>query len=68
LVDVADQLAELTWTAPTPPYDPTITGYTITASPADTPPVALDQATDILWFYLGHHAWRLLAAASAPVF
>jgi hypothetical protein len=36
-----DQLAEVTWTAPTPD-DPTITGYTITSSPADTPPVTVD--------------------------
>ena len=36
-----DQLAEVTWTAPTPD-DPTITGYTITASPADTPAVTVD--------------------------
>jgi hypothetical protein len=35
-----DHLAEVTWTAPTPD-DPTITGYTITASPADTPPVTV---------------------------
>jgi hypothetical protein len=35
-----DQLAEVTWAAPTPD-DPTITGYTITASPADTPPVTV---------------------------
>jgi 5-hydroxyisourate hydrolase-like protein (transthyretin family) len=35
------QLAEVTWTAPTPD-DPTITGYTVTASPADTPPVTVD--------------------------
>jgi AcrR family transcriptional regulator len=26
------------------------------------PGMTLDQATDILWFYLGHHAWRLLVA------
>jgi hypothetical protein len=37
-----DQLAEVTWTAPTPD-DPSITGYTITASPLDTPPVTVDQ-------------------------
>ena len=36
-----DQLAEVVWAAPTPD-DPTITGYTITASPADTPPVTVD--------------------------
>jgi hypothetical protein len=33
-----DQLAEVTWNAPVPD-DPSITGYTITTSPADTPPV-----------------------------
>ena len=36
-----DQLAEVTWSAPTPD-DPTITGYMVTASPADTPPVTVD--------------------------
>jgi hypothetical protein len=36
-----DQLAEVTWTAPTPD-DPTITGYVITAAPADTLPVTVD--------------------------
>jgi hypothetical protein len=36
-----DHLAEVTWTAPTPD-DPTITGYVVTASPADTPPVTVD--------------------------
>jgi Lamin Tail Domain/Fibronectin type III domain len=36
-----DHLAEVSWTAPTPD-DPTITGYTITSSPADTPPVPVD--------------------------
>ncbi|HKP99478.1 MAG TPA: lamin tail domain-containing protein [Actinomycetes bacterium] len=36
-----DQLAEVTWTAPTPD-DPTITGYEVSASPADTPPVTVD--------------------------
>jgi 5-hydroxyisourate hydrolase-like protein (transthyretin family) len=35
------QLAEVTWNAPTPD-DPSITGYTVTASPADTPPVTVD--------------------------
>jgi hypothetical protein len=35
-----DQLAEITWTAP-PPDDPTITGYVVTAAPADTPPVTV---------------------------
>jgi hypothetical protein len=35
------QLAEVVWTAPTPD-DPAITGYTITAAPADTPPVTVD--------------------------
>jgi P pilus assembly chaperone PapD len=33
-----DQLDEVTWTAPTPD-DPTITGYVVTAAPADPPPV-----------------------------
>ena len=37
----SDQLAEVTWTAPTPD-DPTITGYTITASPGDIPPITVD--------------------------
>ena len=32
------QLDEVTWTAPTPD-NPTITGYVVTAAPADTPPV-----------------------------
>jgi hypothetical protein len=36
-----DQLAEVTWTAPTPD-DPTITGYVVTASPADTPAIIVD--------------------------
>jgi hypothetical protein len=36
-----DQLAEVVWAAPTPD-DPTITGYAITASPADTPAVTVD--------------------------
>jgi P pilus assembly chaperone PapD len=36
-----DQLAEVTWHAPTPD-DPTITGYVVTTSPADTPPVTVD--------------------------
>jgi Fibronectin type III domain/Lamin Tail Domain len=36
-----DQLAEVTWTAPVPD-DPSITGYTITTSPADTPVVTVD--------------------------
>jgi hypothetical protein len=35
-----DQLADVTWTAPTPD-DPTISGYVVTASPADTPPVTV---------------------------
>jgi 5-hydroxyisourate hydrolase-like protein (transthyretin family) len=35
------QLAEVTWAAPTPD-DPTITGYVVTAAPADTPPVTVD--------------------------
>jgi AcrR family transcriptional regulator len=26
------------------------------------PGMTLDQATDVLWFYLGHHAWRVLVA------
>ena len=43
-VHAGNQLAEVTWTAPTPD-DPTITGYTITAAPADTPPVAVDPTT-----------------------
>jgi hypothetical protein len=38
-----DQLAQVTWDAPTPD-DPSITGYTITASPADAPPVTVDQS------------------------
>jgi len=37
-----DQLAEVTWHAPTP-EDPTITGYVVTASPADTPAVTVDH-------------------------
>jgi hypothetical protein len=37
-----NQLAEVVWTAPTP--DPTITGYVITAAPADTPPVTVDPS------------------------
>ena len=36
-----DQLAEVTWNAPAPD-DPSITGYTITTAPADTPPVTVD--------------------------
>jgi hypothetical protein len=36
-----DQLAEVYWNAPTPD-DPAITGYTITAAPADTLPVTVD--------------------------
>jgi Lamin Tail Domain/Fibronectin type III domain len=36
-----DQLADVTWNAPTPD-DPTITGYVVTASPADTPAVTVD--------------------------
>jgi Lamin Tail Domain/Fibronectin type III domain len=38
-----DRLAEVTWNAPTPD-DPTITGYVVTASPADTPAVTVDHA------------------------
>jgi hypothetical protein len=37
-----DQLAEVSWTAPTPD-DPTITGYVVTASPPDTAPVTVEQ-------------------------
>jgi 5-hydroxyisourate hydrolase-like protein (transthyretin family) len=37
-----DHLAEVTWNAPTPD-DPSITGYTITAAPADPLPVTVDQ-------------------------
>ena len=37
-----DQLAEVTWNAPTPD-DPTITGYVVTTSPADTPAVTVDH-------------------------
>jgi Lamin Tail Domain/Fibronectin type III domain len=36
-----DQLAEVTWTAPLPD-DPSITGYTVITSPADTPAVTVD--------------------------
>jgi 5-hydroxyisourate hydrolase-like protein (transthyretin family) len=36
-----NQLAQVTWSAPTPD-DPTITGYEVTASPADTSPVTVD--------------------------
>ncbi|HEV2927993.1 MAG TPA: fibronectin type III domain-containing protein, partial [Propionibacteriaceae bacterium] len=36
-----DQLAQVTWNAPTPD-DPSITGYTITIAPADTPAVTVD--------------------------
>jgi 5-hydroxyisourate hydrolase-like protein (transthyretin family) len=36
-----DQLAQVTWNAPAPD-DPSITGYTITTSPADTPAVTVD--------------------------
>jgi Lamin Tail Domain/Fibronectin type III domain len=36
------QLAEVTWDAPTPD-DPSITGYTVTPSPADTPAVTVDS-------------------------
>jgi hypothetical protein len=36
-----DQLAEVVWAASTPD-DPAITGYTISASPADTLPVTVD--------------------------
>jgi 5-hydroxyisourate hydrolase-like protein (transthyretin family) len=39
-----DQLAQVTWSAPAPD-DPSITGYTITTSPADTPAVTLDPTT-----------------------
>jgi len=40
-----DRLAEVSWTAPMPDDPtPTITGYTITASPADAPPVTVDQS------------------------
>jgi hypothetical protein len=38
-----DELAQVTWDAPTLD-DPSITGYTITASPADAPPVTVDQS------------------------
>jgi hypothetical protein len=37
-----DPLAEVTWTAPTPD-DPTVTGYEVTPSPADTPAVVVDH-------------------------
>jgi chitodextrinase len=40
-VRAGDQLAEVTWTAPTPD-DPTISGYVISAAPADTSPVTVD--------------------------
>jgi Lamin Tail Domain/Fibronectin type III domain len=36
------QLAKVTWDAPTPD-DPSITGYTVTSSPADTPAVTVDS-------------------------
>jgi P pilus assembly chaperone PapD len=36
-----DHLAEITWNAPVPD-DPTITGYEVTTSPADTPAVTVD--------------------------
>jgi P pilus assembly chaperone PapD/5-hydroxyisourate hydrolase-like protein (transthyretin family) len=36
-----DQLAQVAWNAPTPD-DPSITGYTITASPLDAPAVTVD--------------------------
>jgi hypothetical protein len=38
-----DQLAEVAWNAPVPD-DPSITGYTVTASPADIPAVTVDHA------------------------
>ena len=37
-----DQLAEVTWNGPAPD-DPSITGYTITTAPADTPAVTVDS-------------------------
>jgi hypothetical protein len=37
-----DQLAEVSWTASTPD-DPTITGYVVTASSPDLPPVTVDS-------------------------
>ena len=36
-----NQLAEVTWNAPAP-ADPSISGYTITTTPADTPPLTVD--------------------------
>jgi hypothetical protein len=37
-----DQLAEVTWNGPAPD-DRSITGYTITTAPADTPAVTVDS-------------------------
>jgi fibronectin type III domain protein/lamin tail-like protein len=39
-----DRMAEVTWDAPAPD-DPSITGYTVTASPPDAVPVTVDQTT-----------------------
>ena len=39
-----DQQAEVTWNAVTPD-DPTVSGYTVTPSPADTPAVVVDHST-----------------------
>ena len=62
-----DQLAEVTWSAPAPD-DPSITGYTITTAPADTPAVTVDptaRATTITGLTNGT-AYSFTVAATNP--
>jgi hypothetical protein len=62
-----DQLAEVTWNAPTPD-DPTITGYMVTASPADTPAVTVDDTarTATITGLTNGTAYTLTVAATNP--
>jgi hypothetical protein len=62
-----DQLAEVSWTAPAPD-DPTITGYTITSSPAGTPPVTVDPTarTATVTGLTNGTAYSFIVAATNP--
>jgi hypothetical protein len=62
-----DQLAEVSWTAPTPD-DPTITGYVVTASSPDIPPVTTDSAarTAMVTGLTNGTAYSFTVAATNP--